>query len=244
MDGASAVQRLCFVVSPIGTAGGLERTHADWLLKGIIEPVFAKHFTNYRLERADKINVPGMIDSQVINRLLDAELVIVDMSLSNANAFYEMGIRHMVQLPIIHMFREGDRIPFDVAPYRAIPFSYAHPDHLDAAKTALKQAVDEVNKEGYQVENPVTRARGLMELRRHATAPEKVILDSLSQMERRLTALEERRMETTLRQSDVVDLQQKVATRKDGEAAKEPSMEEILASIRRIIAEDDRTKGK
>src|SRR5262245_19824439 len=127
-------KKLCFVVSPIGAPGGPERTHADWLLMEIIEPVFEEHFKDFRVERADKINVPGMIDSQVITRLLDAELVVADMSMLNANAFYEMGIRHMRQKPIIHMYREGDKIPFDVAPYRAIPFSFAHPDNLESAR--------------------------------------------------------------------------------------------------------------
>jgi hypothetical protein len=240
---SSTPKHLCFVVSPIGAPGGPERVHADWLLKGIIEPVFDEHFKEYNVERADKINVPRMIDSQVINRLLDARLVIADMSLLNANAFYEMGIRHMRQLPIIHMYREGDRIPFDVAPYRAIPFSYSHPDELIAAREALKKSVDEIHRDGYQVENPVTRARGLIQLQEHATPSQKVLLDAFSEMERRITALESRRTEIDVRQSDIVEFQQRVAARKNSSPeSKEPSMEEILASIRRIIAEDDKNK--
>jgi len=47
---------------------------------------------------------------------LDADLVIADMSLLNANAFYEIGLRHMERKPIIHMFRSGEVIPFDVKP--------------------------------------------------------------------------------------------------------------------------------
>jgi hypothetical protein len=45
------------------------------------QPVFENNFTDFKVERADKITSPGMIDSQVINRLLDAPLVIADMSL-------------------------------------------------------------------------------------------------------------------------------------------------------------------
>src|SRR5687767_3080100 len=111
-------QKVCFVVSPIGDAGTKERIHADWLLDGIINPVFEAHFKDYMVERSDKVKLPGMIDSQVINRLHEAELVIVDMSLRNPNVFYEMGIRHMKRLPIIHMFLAGEDIPFDVKPHR------------------------------------------------------------------------------------------------------------------------------
>src|SRR5688572_26162800 len=116
MANSNEVKRTCFVIGPIGENGSAIRTHADWLLHGIIEPVFAEHFPEVQLERADKIALPGMIDSQVINRLLDSDLVVADMSLLNANAFYEMGIRHMAQKPIIHMFLQGSEIPFDVKP--------------------------------------------------------------------------------------------------------------------------------
>jgi hypothetical protein len=161
-------RRTCFVVGPIGADGSPTRGHADWLLDEIIKPVFEAHFKDFDVVRSDKIAEPGMIDSQVINRLLDAELVIADMSLLNPNAFYEIGLRHMERKPIIHIFRAGEVIPFDVKPYRAIPFAFEHPKQRFEARDQLKQAVDAVLDLDYQVENPVTRARGYAELSRHA----------------------------------------------------------------------------
>src|SRR5262245_16955619 len=179
-------QKLCFVAGPIGDANTPTRTHADWLLHGIIIPTFAEHFPDYRVERADQISTPGIIGAQVINRLLDAELVIVDMSLQNANAFYEMGIRHMKRLPTIHMCRQGEAIPFDVAPHRAILFNYAHPNDLQTARNALKAAVEEATKKDFEVENPVTHARGLEKIDEHATSAQKLILEELQQFRQRL----------------------------------------------------------
>jgi hypothetical protein len=141
-------RKLCFVVGPIGPVGSPTRVHADWLLQGTIQPVFEATFSDFSVERADKIALPGMIDSQVIVRLLDAELVIADMSLANVNAFYEMGIRHMAQKPIIHMYLEGSEIPFDVKLYRAIPFSITHPDHLRTAQDNLRNAITEAVAQG------------------------------------------------------------------------------------------------
>jgi hypothetical protein len=158
----------------------------------IFEPVFRQHFKEFRVERADKIAAPGMIDSQVINRLLEAELVIIDMSMQNANAFYEMGIRHMKRLPTIHMYRDGETIPFDVKPYRAIPFKIAHPNDLETAKGALKAAVEEATKKGFEVENPVTRARGVEQLDEHAMPGQKVLLQQIQALEDRLHAIERR----------------------------------------------------
>lgn len=125
-------RKLCFVIGPIGDAGSETRRHADWLLQGIIQPVFVEHFQNFDVQRSDQISAPGSISSQIINRLHSAELVIADMSRENANAFYEMGIRHMKRLPTIHMYSEGQDIPFDVKPYRAIPFKYNEPHDLES----------------------------------------------------------------------------------------------------------------
>src|SRR5947209_6177629 len=112
----------CFVIGPIGDEGTDERSHANWLFDGIIKPVFAEHFCD-QFEvpvRADQIVAPGSINTQVIKRLFEVPLVIADLSLHNANAFYELAIRHMVRLPTIHIIHEGSKLPFDVAAFRAI----------------------------------------------------------------------------------------------------------------------------
>lgn len=182
--------KTCFVVGPIGDAGTETRTHADWVLRGIIKPVFESHFPDFEVIRSDGIATPGMIDAQVITHLLDDDLVVADMTSLNANAFYEMGIRHMQARPIIHMFKTGQPIPFDVKPYRAIEFNYAHPDDLENAKTALKLAVDETQREGFQVENPVTRARGVQQFQETATPEGKLLLGVVETLSARISVLE------------------------------------------------------
>lgn len=182
-------EKLCFVIGAIGEDGSPERVHADWLLEGIINPVFREHFTHFNVVRADKIAQPGMIDSQIINHLLDVELVIADMTFLNANAFYELGIRHMAQKPTVHMFRTGDPIPFDVKPHRAIPFSVLRPQDQAAARAALREAVAEVEKPNFTVENPVTRARGVVQLQQNATPGLQVLMESLDALKERVDTL-------------------------------------------------------
>ena len=45
-----------------------------------ILPVFQQFFSDWEVERADKIPTPGMVSSQIINRLHDAELVIAEIA--------------------------------------------------------------------------------------------------------------------------------------------------------------------
>jgi hypothetical protein len=190
MSKGEAAKKVCFVIGPIGDAGTDTRRHADWLLEGIVEPVFNTHFQDFIVERSGKISAPGSISSQIIIRLHTAELVIADMSQANANAFYEMGIRHMKRLPTIHMFSEGQNIPFDVKPYRAIPFKCAEPKDLKAAQAALKAAIEEAIKPGFVVDNPVTQARGVEKLEETATPEQRVLLDQVQQIQRRLDEME------------------------------------------------------
>jgi hypothetical protein len=108
---------------------------------------------------------PGMVDSQVISAVIDADLVIADLSTKNANAFYELGIRHLLQKPIIHMFRRKELPPADIAAYRGIESDLVERTDVTAAKSALRKAVIETQKSEFKIENPVTRANGFLRLK-------------------------------------------------------------------------------
>jgi hypothetical protein len=133
---------------------------------------FRTHFKTFKVERADHIAQPGMIDSQVISRLIEADLVVADLTTRNANAFYELGIRHMLQMPIIHLFKRGEKIPADVAPYRATEFSYEQKRDITEAKIALRKVITEALNPNTTVENPVTRSAGFIRME-HLAAQER-----------------------------------------------------------------------
>jgi hypothetical protein len=182
-------KKLCFVIGPIGDEGDERRIHADWLLEGIIEPVMAE-FHGFVVKRADHDPRPGLIDAQMINDLLNADLVIADLSFSNPNAFYEIGIRHMAQRPIIHMQLATEKPPFDVSLYRAIKFSRLKFRDIGIARGELKRAVEAVLAKDYTVENPVTNARGRFRLEEHATPEIQVLLEQMRAMQGRLDRME------------------------------------------------------
>jgi hypothetical protein len=182
----------CFVIGPIGPEDSETRVHADWLYEGVIKPAI-KNFPEFSEPvRADKIAQPGMITTQVIEMLLEAKLVIADLSLSNPNAFYEIGIRHMVQKPIVHMQLKQESPPFDVNGYRAIRFSMKHPADIAAAQGALVEQIRLANSPEHRVENPVTHARGAIRLEKTATPEQKVLITEMRSISERLALLETR----------------------------------------------------
>jgi hypothetical protein len=188
-DKGQSEKKLCFVIGPIGDPGSDTRQHSDWVLCGIIKPVFKEHYPQFIVERADEIVTPGSINSQVINRLMDAPLVIADMSFHNANAFYELAVRHMKVLPTIHLIHKDWKIPFDVAPYRAIPFDYANYSDLEKAQEDLRTTIAEVLKPDFQVENPITHARGRAELDEHATPAIRVLVDAVDALQSKVSEI-------------------------------------------------------
>ena len=183
-----AAKKLCFVVGPIGGEGTETRAHADWLLDGIIRPVLAD-FPNFRVKRADQDARPGLIDVQMINDLLNAELVIADLSFLNPNTFYEIGIRHMTQKPIIHMQLADQQIPFDVSLYRALKFLRARFKDIEKAKEDLRQFVCEVLAPNYQPENPVTNAIGRLKLEQSATPEMRVLIEQIERLANELNTV-------------------------------------------------------
>ncbi|MGP4691590.1 hypothetical protein [Agrobacterium cavarae] len=197
-ESTERTQKTCFVVGPIGGAGTDIRTHADWLLDGIIKPTFREHYPDFEVVRSDTITAPGMIDTQMINHLLDADLVIVDMSLLNANAFYEMGIRHMARKPVIHMFIAGTSIPFDVKPYRAIEFSLVQHAHLAAAQQQLKNAIQDAISPNYVPDNPVTKAQNYTQIERTAEPADRILMQELLSLKSEVNALKKSQHGTTV----------------------------------------------
>jgi hypothetical protein len=62
----------------------------------IIKP--AAEEAGLNCKRADEIIHSGLIDIPMYEQLLSADVVIADISTSNANAFYELGVRHVTSV--------------------------------------------------------------------------------------------------------------------------------------------------
>jgi len=73
--------------------------------------------------RADEEKVAGDIRTDMFFELVTADFVLADVSILNANVFYELGIRHGVApRGVITLHGGWDRQPFDIAPDRLIPY--------------------------------------------------------------------------------------------------------------------------
>ena len=83
----------------------------------------------------------GSIHKDMFRELLMADIVVADVSLHNANVFYELGIRHAVRpRSTVLIYTKIDDIPFDLMTYRYMPYDAASPA---AARSQLVQVLRE-----------------------------------------------------------------------------------------------------
>ena len=105
----------CFVVQGFGKktdfeSGRVLDLDASYeVIKGAVEAL------GYECVRADEIKHARNIDQVMYEQLLDADLVIADLSTSNVNAFYELGVRFALRPRTTIVVAENKfNFPFDI----------------------------------------------------------------------------------------------------------------------------------
>src|SRR6185312_11633516 len=111
-------QGLCFVVMPFGDKVNIDRKAIEEMRRSVAEekPVSAEYVTPIDFDRVyreiieptaiglglscvrcDHIKGAGSIHEDMFQHIRIADVVIVDISTLNANVFYELGVRHVLQ---------------------------------------------------------------------------------------------------------------------------------------------------
>ncbi|WP_169252882.1 hypothetical protein [Brevibacterium sp. 'Marine'] len=133
-DGINQDQPSCFVISPIGSKGSTVREDADTVLKHLIRKSLEPKF---QVIRGDEDTNPGSITSRIVASILEADLIVADLSGHNANVFYEVAIAHGYRKAIVHIERDGEKPPFDLQDMRLVTYDTTKPDSLDEARATL-----------------------------------------------------------------------------------------------------------
>jgi len=132
-----------FVIMPFGKKKGGDGSLYDFnaiytqLIKPTLESVGFESF------RADEEASSGDILTDMFQELLLADFCLVDMSIDNANVFYELGVRHAFRKRgIVHIQAGRSYMPFDIfsvrtIPYHVTPEGVPDPEFLEKDKAAI-----------------------------------------------------------------------------------------------------------
>jgi hypothetical protein len=131
-----------FIVRPFGTRNGIafDRVESD-LIAPVLDELGIAGRTTQEIARA------GNIRTDMFRGLLVADLVIADISIHNANVYYELGIRHALRDCITVLIRARvDEVPFDLRTDRYLEYDPAAPEAArDLLRAAIEQSAAEQN---------------------------------------------------------------------------------------------------
>jgi tetratricopeptide (TPR) repeat protein len=143
-------QDLCFVLMPFGKKPDAGGTLVDF--DSVYNELIAPAIKQADLDplRADEEMTGGIIHKPMFERLMLCSYAVADLSTANANVFYELGVRHAVRpFSTVLIFNEGGRLPFDVAPLRALPYKLTPsgtPADTASTRSALTARLTEARK--------------------------------------------------------------------------------------------------
>ena len=146
-----------FVIMQIGAEGSPERQRADEIAEYVIKPALADSGLN--MYRSDLDPTPGQITPQIIKKLIEASVVVADLTGRNPNVYYELGIAHSFGRPVIVMCDAPNSLAFDTKDERVIPLGdwppLAAPKAVEATRL-LKDALSAVLTPGHRPSSVVS----------------------------------------------------------------------------------------
>ncbi|HEY3570123.1 MAG TPA: TRAFs-binding domain-containing protein [Thermoanaerobaculia bacterium] len=141
------IRPICFMVMPFGTKPTLappdRPAPATIDFNALWEKAYAPAIRelNYDPVRADE-DVGSLIIQEMLERLAISDLVIADLTIPNANVYYEIGIRHAARAQgCVLVSADWTKPLFDVDQMRRITFPLPEGTITDETAAAIRQAL-------------------------------------------------------------------------------------------------------
>jgi O-acetyl-ADP-ribose deacetylase (regulator of RNase III) len=132
----------CFVIMPFGEKLDLagKTVRFDEIFDDFISKAIEAE--NLKPIRADKLEEAGFIHRKMIEHIRYCPVAVVDISLLNANVFYELGIRHTLrEFVTILIRRKGTAVPFNIANLEIVEYDESDPGNLKRAKRTIRHLI-------------------------------------------------------------------------------------------------------
>ena len=121
------------------------------VFKEIYDEVYKKvcNANEFDCWRVDELSRPGSITRDIVEGIIEADIIIADLTTKNANVFYELGIAHTIGKKTIMTSQQQANIPFDISNYRIIFYDQTISgskllyENLDRALKELKKVIIE-----------------------------------------------------------------------------------------------------
>lgn len=146
-------KRKCFIITPIGELDSPIFRKAEGVIKSVIKPILIRNGF-YDIKPSYEIMESGLIGNQIIDRIINDDLVVANLTGNNPNVMYELAVRHAIAKPIIHICEKGTNLSFDIKHSRTI---FYNDDMLgtEELKTVFEQYVINIDYTKEYLDNPI-----------------------------------------------------------------------------------------
>lgn len=180
----------CFFIAPIGETGSEIRERSDKLMTYIVDEAVSEF--GYSVLRADQMDQPGSITSQIIQKTVDSDLVIADLTGHNPNVFYELAVRHATGEPYIQLIDSSESIPFDIADLRTIHYGLGV-EEAAQAKNEIRSQLESLRDGDPEFDNPISQSAEMQSLRESTDPTDQnlaEVLQTISKLDRKIERIE------------------------------------------------------
>ena len=125
----------------------------------------------FDVSRADDLLNQRNILRDILSSIASADLLVADLTDSNPNVYYELGLAHALRKPVILLGQDIEEIPFDIRSYRLILYD-THFARIKDAKEAVEKCARGFLTGEVTFGNPVADVLGLEVEGRRRSRPE------------------------------------------------------------------------
>ena len=139
-------QKTCLIALPQSPLGNPAAADSDDLYELIIQPTLAEF--GFQLLRADGLGQSGVISSDIVGLLRDADLCVLDLTGGAPSILYALGRRHESGKSSLVLIRRDQPLPIDVPGTMALAYDLSSPRTARDSALALRQHVAQLATTG------------------------------------------------------------------------------------------------
>ena len=124
-------------ICPISKPNTEIRKRSDEIMTRILNPIALE--VGYSVIRADLLTGDIILDD-IIRMIMEADIVVADLTGFNPNVMYELGIRQAIKGKTICIIKDENlgSLPFDIMQLRTIPYKFDSIAGVDDFRKQLK----------------------------------------------------------------------------------------------------------
>lgn len=187
------MDKKCFIIMPISDQEGYDSGHFHRVYKHIIKPACDKAgFTPIRADEETKTNY---IVIDIIRKIIDADIVLCDLSAKNPNVLYELGLRQAFNKKSVLIKDIKTNRIFDIQGLRTIDYDdKLRIDEVEVSIATIAKALIETYGSSADDVNSLIQLLSIqpatISSRIEISKESSLILESLNDIASRLTRLE------------------------------------------------------